>query len=1734
MSNQGHNLMSIYNDSGLRTKYAHLSGVYRTSGSINHWEQIGAVGSSGNSSGPHLHLTFRKNEGGYYSHCYNNGSTCPNGEQGVWPQSPKPSPINTQSGSQTLVDGYPYTSNNEQQSSDCPQSGGVLLYWNNNYNCDNGQGDPGYRQRTGSGWENISGAFNDQASSLKVPSGWSVRLYEHPDKGGASVCRNADDSDFGGDYFDGGSVPLNDHVSSFEVFDNSNCGAPPPPPSCDATGLPSGYVKCADENGYCSFSGTQNVYYGADSCYKVKTLTNGVNCSNDVFGDPLPGVAKACYVPPSAPPPPPPPPGNWHVEYFNDTHLGSRCYETWENSTYIFKDWEYGAPASGCNSGDFSARFTRNVDFAGGTYTFHLSHDDGARLYVDGQLVVDAWWDGDGGHDGGKALSAGEHQVKIEYYDHNDHARIEAFWFGPGALPNNTRDPNQWWANYWGNRWLWNLPALRQNEGSGFIEHDWGNDGPGYGLPNDNFTSRFERTVNFSCGRWRFDVHTDDGVRLWVDGNLILDEWRSQVADFSREVDLGAGDHELKLEHGENGGGAAIHLSWVKIGDCVPTPPTLVSPSNGAQLPHDADITLDWNSSSGATQYYAHLWGGPNIDINSGWISGTDWHIGQLSPGIYQWQVKARNAGGASGWSATWSFTVQSQGPDLTPFQGGDWQYPVVPSSVTGTHTVNTLYAGLPTYMDWGVINVGDTEIPGSFHVDLYFDDTQFIHYPFTWLGAWWYYAFNDWSTTFLSSGWHTLKIVVDAENEVAESDETNNTWEHSFYWTCADPYESNDSWDTATAIAYGQQHSNAYICPAGDQDYFAFAGNTGDQIIVDIDAQVSGSALDSYLYLLDSDGQTVLAYNDDYNGSLDSHLEYALPHGGTFYLKVRDYWDPGVGGPPYFYALSLAGASSTAPVFDTMEWGANGWTTTGFWHQVDVYSSPYPEVNSPTHSWWYGQDGTGGYDNGAHNSGELTSPAIYVPDSGYYLHFWYWYETETQGTAYDQRWIQISANAGPFTNVIQLASDPMQTWLPGPVVDLSPYAGQIVQVRFAFDSVDNLYNAYRGWYIDDFSISTDPPVTCGDAYEPDNTPGYATTMTYSQTMTADICPNGDVDFYSFEGLIGDNVVVDIDAQVDGSLLDSYIYLLDSDGSTVLAQDDDEYYSLDSHLSYMLTHDGTYYIKVRKYGHPYGGGPDYFYSISLFNDTEDPYGEITNPVSGSYISATNTVNITVDAGDGQSGVRNVTFLWHSGDWDDPDWVVLGEDWYAADGWNFGWDVSSLTEQGGMALYVWVWDWSGKWGGAGSWGLTLDRTPPTTTTWVSAPYGGAHFIDFWVGWSGSDAASGIASYDVQYRDGSAGSWNDWLLGTTESSTRFVGDDGHTYYFQSRARDWAGNVGTYPGGDGQAQYTVQLCPAAADNYEPDDAFGDAQWITLDGITQTHNMHTDGDQDWVKFHAAVGVTYTIATTNTGGYADTVLYLYDVDGATSIASNDDYPGMWPSSRIDWQPAANGIYYVQVVHWDPWAYGCETVYELSILTNDATAPTGDVIINEDATYATTPSVLLDLPASDVGTGVGTVMIANTADLAGGTWISYTETLDWSLLAGNGLRIVYAKFQDRAGNISDVYSDTIILDTTPPIGSILIEGGAEVVTDTQVVLTLSASDAHGVTHLRLRNDTAAWSAWDPFVTSHTWTLPAQPGEHTVWVQFRDAAGNVSVDYSDAISYEPPVYSVYLPMLMRNR
>jgi hypothetical protein len=103
------------------------------------------------------------------------------------------------------------------------------------------------------------------------------------------------------------------------------------------------------------------------------------------------------------------------------------------------------------------------------------------------------------------------------------------------------------------------------------------------------------------------------------------------------------------------------------------------------------------------------------------------------------------------------------------------------------------------------------------------------------------------------------------------------------------------------------------------------------------------------------------------------------------------------------------------------------------------------------------------------------------------------------------------------------------------------------------------------------------------------------------------------------------------------------------------------------------------------------------------------------------------------------------------------------------------------------------DAAGNEGPAVSDSIILDTAPPTATV-VGLP-GEVDSPNFTVNWSGTDVISGVASYDLQYRDGT-GAWTDWLQGLSGTSATFKGLAGHNYSFRARARDLAGNVGSYP--------------------------------------------------------------------------------------------------------------------------------------------------------------------------------------------------------------------------------------------------------------------------------------------------------------------------------------------------
>jgi hypothetical protein len=115
----------------------------------------------------------------------------------------------------------------------------------------------------------------------------------------------------------------------------------------------------------------------------------------------------------------------------------------------------------------------------------------------------------------------------------------------------------------------------------------------------------------------------------------------------------------------------------------------------------------------------------------------------------------------------------------------------------------------------------------------------------------------------------------------------------------------------------------------------------------------------------------------------------------------------------------------------------------------------------------------------------------------------------------------------------------------------------------------------------------------------------------------------------------------------------------------------------------------------------------------------------------------------------------------------------------------------------------------------------------------------------------------------------------------------------------------------GAQGPAAPLAQAC---ADTFEPDDTFSQARPITANAAAQTHTFDPAGDVDWVTFPMTAGQVYRIFTSNLISPTDTVLELYDSDGTTSLAKNDDIN--WPSdpaSQIITMAVRTGTYYAKV-----------------------------------------------------------------------------------------------------------------------------------------------------------------------------------------------------------------------------
>lgn len=253
---------------------------------------------------------------------------------------------------------------------------------------------------------------------------------------------------------------------------------------------------------------------------------------------------------------PEPTPTGWFASYYDNMGLsGTPLLTRWEEDVRF--QWGLSSPDPLLPPDGFSARWTQRVGFDDQRYRFRVYADDGVRLLVDGQPVIDEW------HDLARTseyaaeldLTPGDHDLALEYYENTGDAYVGLYW-------ERTDQFSNWRGEYFDNGDLKGLPLVVRPEPD--IAFEWGTGSPIPDLiPADGFSARWTRTINLESGTYQFTLMADDLARLLIDGVPFLDVG-SSIGDELGTVDIAlpAGDHDVQVEFMEDVGEARVALDW--------------------------------------------------------------------------------------------------------------------------------------------------------------------------------------------------------------------------------------------------------------------------------------------------------------------------------------------------------------------------------------------------------------------------------------------------------------------------------------------------------------------------------------------------------------------------------------------------------------------------------------------------------------------------------------------------------------------------------------------------------------------------------------------------------------------------------------------------------------------------------------------------------------------------------------------------------------------------------------------------------------------------------------------------------------------------------------------------------------------------------------------------------------------------------------------------------------------
>ena len=258
----------------------------------------------------------------------------------------------------------------------------------------------------------------------------------------------------------------------------------------------------------------------------------------------------------------------------------------------------------------FTVRWTGELEApATGEYTIFLEANDGGRVELGDQLKFGQWeaLAGFRAHGVAKLEAGKRYPLTVEVFDNYGSAHARLLWSGPG-LPKSPVPAQQLYpavpgmknssgllGAFFKNRFFYGDAILRADATVNFATGLQ----PPEGFPDKNYSARWTGQVEPSAtGIHEFHVEADQGVRLWVDGRLLINSLGNRfLRTFTGEAPLNKGDrYNILLETVQRDTGQKLVFKWAHKGNgitgaklhAVCLPP--VNPPEGGDAPEDVQL----------------------------------------------------------------------------------------------------------------------------------------------------------------------------------------------------------------------------------------------------------------------------------------------------------------------------------------------------------------------------------------------------------------------------------------------------------------------------------------------------------------------------------------------------------------------------------------------------------------------------------------------------------------------------------------------------------------------------------------------------------------------------------------------------------------------------------------------------------------------------------------------------------------------------------------------------------------------------------------------------------------------------------------------------------------------------------------------------------------------------------------------------------------------------------------